>query len=597
MLSELAPSVYGPFLRFESYTPPSLGGDDAKWQGSILYVCHDTAAQHPRCHITDGDEPYFVEGYVIDTYKQWKFWRFDLNLTLHDTERKIGYELHTESGGHTAWAFYVPGSTDTWRWSAYSCSGFSHDVNEEEWMVDGDHPMVSHLLQNHKKEPLHLNFGGGDQLYNDGVFKCECMTAWLQIPDRHKRLTCPFEDALKEEAEDYYFVHYLLHYETKSLRQMAASIPNVMLWDDHDIFDGWGSYPEDIMHSPVFYGIFLVARKFYLLFQHHTTIQLVQEGKTDLFGNSPMRSPSFSFLKQIGPTVAILGVDIRSERTKQQVLSQDSWVLIFMKIQELPSSVRHLIVNFTVPIVYPKVPISENLYQLVSAMNRISALNALLVKTNILSSIMKFEFDEPELLDDLVDHWTGYHHSEERKQVVESFQQLATDMHLRVTFLSGDVHCAAVGRFYTHPKMQDLSIDPFFMPQIITSAIINVPPPQIAVRLMHTCDRAGNRINYHTREKMVRFFKTNYPREEKVLAKRNFLIVDEHYDGALRMTFYVEDHAHMTRDPETFELIVPELKTATFTRTLSSSSNKRPHTRMFQFGKSPIKRSPPITPR
>ena len=329
---------------------------------------------------------------------------------------------------------------------------------------------------------------------------------------------------------------------------MCAKIPNVMLWDDHDIFDGWGSYPEDMLKSPVFFGVFLTARKFYLLFQHHTTIEKVQDGKTDLFGSSPQSCPSFSFLKLLGPTVAILGVDIRSERTKEQIMSKESWDVVFAKAQDLPQTVRHLMVNFTVPIIYPKVPISEGLLQLVSNMNRISALNALLVKTNILSSLMKF--DEPELLDDLVDHWTGVHHSEERRKVVEGFQQLAIDRQLRISFISGDVHCAALGRFYSYPKMQHLAMDPFFMPQVITSAIINVPPPPMAVKLMHSFDHAGNRINNHTREKMVRFFKTRHPREEKVLAKRNFLIVEGHEDGALKMSLFVEDHAHMMDDPE-----------------------------------------------
>lgn len=42
-----------------------------------------------------------------------------------------------------------------------------------------------------------------------------------------------------------------------------------MMWDDHDIFDGWGSYPPELQNCPVFSGIFFVARKFYLLFQCH----------------------------------------------------------------------------------------------------------------------------------------------------------------------------------------------------------------------------------------------------------------------------------------------------------------------------------------
>lgn len=56
-----------------------------------------------------------------------------------------------------------------------------------------------------------------------------------------------------------------------------------MTWDDHDIFDGWGSYPDDLQNCPVFQGCFQAARRFYLLFQQHTNLQRV--GETDLFGH------------------------------------------------------------------------------------------------------------------------------------------------------------------------------------------------------------------------------------------------------------------------------------------------------------------------
>lgn len=39
----------------------------------------------------------------------------------------------------------------------------------------------------------------------------------------------------------------------------------------HQVFDGWGSYLQELQASPVFQGVFKVARKFYALFQLHTT--------------------------------------------------------------------------------------------------------------------------------------------------------------------------------------------------------------------------------------------------------------------------------------------------------------------------------------
>lgn len=35
----------------------------------------------------------------------------------------------------------------------------------------------------------------------------------------------------------------------------SRSVPVQMnLWDDHDIWDGWGSYPEHLQNCPVFQG-------------------------------------------------------------------------------------------------------------------------------------------------------------------------------------------------------------------------------------------------------------------------------------------------------------------------------------------------------
>ena len=30
--------------------------------------------------------------------------------------------------------------------------------------------------------------------------------------------------------------------------------PQMQIWDDHDIFDGWGSYPDHLQTCPVFQG-------------------------------------------------------------------------------------------------------------------------------------------------------------------------------------------------------------------------------------------------------------------------------------------------------------------------------------------------------
>ena len=45
---------------------------------------------------------------------------------------------------------------------------------------------------------------------------------------------------------------------------------------------------------------------------------------------------------------------------------------------------------------------------------------------------------------------------------------------------SGDVHLAAVGQFYSNPKLKIPKDKDFrYMPNVISSAIVNTPPPPI----------------------------------------------------------------------------------------------------------------------
>ena len=86
-----------------------------------------------------------------------------------------------------------------------------------------------------------------------------------------------------------------------------------------------------------------------------------------------------------------------------------------------------------------------------------------------LTGITKAVFNdmgEPELLDDLTDHWTGENHADERRFLIEHLQMLAKAKKLRISIISGDVHLAATGRLYSYPKMKDLSMDFRYMPQV-----------------------------------------------------------------------------------------------------------------------------------
>jgi hypothetical protein len=103
------------------------------------------------------------------------------------------------------------------------------------------------------------------------------------------------------------------------------------------------------------------------------------------------------------------------------------------------------------------------------------------------SQVNKFN-QASELLDDLNDHWCANTHKKERNWLVIECQRLALDLGVRITFLSGDVHLAAVGCLFTHKKKGRTGVRPEedhrYMLNVITSAIVNTPPPAGAAMMV-----------------------------------------------------------------------------------------------------------------
>lgn len=97
-----------------------------------------------------------------------------------------------------------------------------------------------------------------------------------------------------------------------------AQIPMVNIWDDHDIIDGFGSYPHHFNRCAVFTGLGAVAFKYYLLFQHQSIVDEKEEHEPSwLLGATPgpyITELSRSCFMSLGRKVAFLGLDCRTER-------------------------------------------------------------------------------------------------------------------------------------------------------------------------------------------------------------------------------------------------------------------------------------------
>lgn len=141
-----------------------------------------------------------------------------------------------------------------------------------------------------------------------------------------------------------------------------------------------------------------------------------------------------------------------------------------------------------------------------------------------------------EVMDDLRDHWTAKNHKEERQIVIEDLQDLAIDKSLRVTILSGDVNLAAVGQFYSNPKLGlPKHKDPRYIPNIISSAIANAPPPDLMADALNKRHKIHH-FDKQTDECMIPLFQHGVdgkPRNNKrLLPHRNWCSIKQWTPGA-----------------------------------------------------------------
>jgi hypothetical protein len=190
--------------------------------------------------------------------------------------------------------------------------------------------------------------------------------------------------------------------------------------------------------------------------------------------------PSHSYLAYMGPNVRILMLDCRAERKKDRVCSNEEYKKVMEAIGQMPPYVEHLIIQLGVPIAYPRMVFMES--ALDSKLNPLTALGR--GGQALTGFVNKFN-GEPELLDDLNDHWTAKTHKQERNWLIQQLQGISKMKRLRITFLSGDVHCAAVGVLKTLSRQTGgksgkfLDVPPAtdyrYMINVVTSAIVNTP--------------------------------------------------------------------------------------------------------------------------
>ena len=369
-----------------------------------------------------------VEGRAIGAIGPLAFRAFDFTAERGDGPRDIAFGVNGE-----AFRFRLGARRETLRLAYASCNG-GEDEELARAHPEGRNGMWADLLAVHEANPFHILIMGGDQIYADAVWHEPAFEAWRALP-RATRLTAPFTEAMCEEAEDFFARRYLQVWNEREVSTAFSSIPVLMMWDDHDISDGWGSYPDEERLAPVAQGLFGVARRAFALFQLGT-----DPDAPDVAGGFMSETGRhFGWTGTCGP-VTFIAPDLRSERTLTRVMEEGHDALD----RALNAATGHVLFVSSVPLVNVDLSWVERLMR-------------------------RTPYDK--YVDDLRDQWMSYAHQAEWARVANRL----LDVPLPVTVLSGEIHLAAHGTIERGGAVVE---------QLTASGIAHPPPPDAFARAL-----------------------------------------------------------------------------------------------------------------
>ena len=434
-------------------------------------------------------------------------YRYDMRIR-RDADRPARVE-YGFAGTPRAWSFHVPAAAGKPRMAFASCNGFSSPGEIKK--VKDKNGLWRHMAALHAKNPYHVLIMGGDQVYADQIWEaCPAVREWVETPfDTRKRRR--FTTAMAAQVRRFYFNLYRDRWHQSEVEAMLSSVPTVMMWDDHDIFDGWGSYGPDIQECAVYEGIFGIARDHFAVFQQQVDPRAGEDHPSKVAGQG-----GFTLALELGD-YALLAIDARSERSQKRVLARDTWDAIWAWTDRLGAAEvcpRHLLVAVAVPVLH--------------------------ADFGWIETVMDWLPGQQELEDDLRDHWQSPGHRKERLRMIHRLLDLMSRTKIRTTFLSGDVHVACLGVIRSErsgaPGARSSVIN-----QLTSSGIVHPAPPKLFGHLLEQMGDAPEPIDEGIEGAMLPF----PTRRKKFVLARNFLSLEpDERDDRLWANWYVEGEEH-----------------------------------------------------
>ncbi|MDD0973771.1 alkaline phosphatase D family protein [Pseudomonas fontis] len=162
-------------------------------------------------------------------------------LISAQTDRAI-IRRRTEIGGDTPKLFMTPASNpESLTFGFYSCHDpISADGSAGAW------PLLHQQLQDQRAQFV---IGGGDQVYVDTNRKNGFLDIWEWLKtnkqallDKYRRGNGSYDKAgIELYLLNLYRWFYRVYWNVPTQREVYERFPQYMIWDDHEIMDGWGS--------------------------------------------------------------------------------------------------------------------------------------------------------------------------------------------------------------------------------------------------------------------------------------------------------------------------------------------------------------------
>ncbi|WP_121066009.1 alkaline phosphatase D family protein [Chachezhania antarctica] len=319
-----------------------------------------------------------------------------------------------------------------------SCNG--EEIGDLDRADSERNAMWERLREDHLRRPFALLLHGGDQVYADeATLGHELSEGWPDVLPRDPSRAALAD--LRHHLREKFFERYAMLYAAPQFAWIAARVPSLMQWDDHDICDGWGSLRRSSTYSPVGQTLFSAARDAFLIFQQATTD-----------GDLPTRfaDPSGTHLGWSIETegLRIFAPDLRSERTRRNIMGPGGWA---MMEAEAAREVRgRTLLLSSVPLLGP----------------RLSLLEAGMIAV---PRMQKYE-------DDLRDQWQSRAHRDEWRRMLRLVRDMVRRQHHDVTAISGEIHLAT-------RAVMDLG-GGLHLHQLVASGIAHRAPPKAWARFL-----------------------------------------------------------------------------------------------------------------